>query len=87
MMAEMTTKSEKIYLVYPPFVHSLHRYLRRQQDRNGNWNRNQDWNQWSKKNTKRKTIYTATDNHPSNRKRSSRRCRGRGGSLLQEGGR
>ena len=81
-MVETTTKLEEIYWVYPPFVRSLGRYLRRRHDRN--WNHNQNWNWWSRSNTKRSTLSTATGNNLRRSTRSSRMRRG--GILLQEGG-
>ena len=74
MMVDTTTNIEGIYLVYPPFVRSLGCYLRRRHDRN--WNHNQNWNLWSRSNTKRSTLSTATGNHPRRSTRSSRMRRG-----------
>ena len=72
-------------LIIPPFVCSLSCYLRRRHDRN--WNRNQNWNGCSRSNTKRRTISTATGNHPRRKTISISKSRGRGFFLLQEGGR
>ena len=80
--AKTTTNSEERYLGYPPFVRSLRRYLIRKHNRN--WNRNHNLNQWSRRNTNRRTRSTATGNHTRRRKISNIRGRGRGGVICYE---